>query len=207
MKITRRFIFLFLFLTFGACRSIETENMDFHHLVATEVAAKIAALPTLTLAPVPTPYPTPTLMSLTGLFCEYSFCIGHPQHVIPFDLNAADTRVPGNFSSGKLVGYSDDLLLLILWQMGVTDLQYMLSAISQASGGTLTGSLDIRLVGPYNVYFQPIQPPPTSALPYGGAAAWVCGDRAFAWLVYTAQDGITPGLLDMALNKFTCGED
>lgn len=48
-------------------------------------------------------------------------------------------------------------------------------------------------------------PPPNSAFSYGGAAAWGCSERAFAWLVYTAQDGSAPSLFDQALSRFTCG--
>lgn len=174
--------------------------------IAAAVAATVASIPTYTPYPLPTPYPTPTPLPLEGLFCGYGFCIGHPAYLFPFDLNAADKRVPSDYTGGKLVGYTSDLLLLVVWQAGATDLQYILGLVAQAAGGELTGSLDARLVGPYNVLYKPVQPPPDSTLPYGGAAAWECGERGFGWLVYTAQDGVAPGLLDEALSRFTCGE-
>ncbi|MFZ5910018.1 MAG: hypothetical protein ACOYYU_08400 [Chloroflexota bacterium] len=205
MKRTGLLTLLALSLALNACAS-PASSPDTNRQVAAAVAATVAAFPTDTPYPAPTPYPTPTAMSLDGLFCEYGFCIGHPEYITPFDLNAAETRVPSNYAGGKLVGYSSDMLLLVVWQAGVTDLQSMLGVVSEASGGALTGTTDIRLVGPYNVFYQPVQPPPDSTLPYGGAAAWGCGERAFAWLVYTAQDGSAPGLFDQALSRFTCGE-
>jgi len=205
MKRTGFLTLLALSLALGACAPL-TASPDADRQVAAAVAATLAAIPTNTPYPVPTPYPTPTAMSLDGLFCEYGFCIGHPEHITPFDLNAAETRVPSNYAGGKLVGYSSDMLLLVVWQAGVADLQSMLEVVTQASGGGLTGNTDIRLIGPYNVFYQPVQPPPDSTLSYGGAAAWECGERAFAWLAYTAQDGSAPRLFDQALSRFTCGE-
>lgn len=196
---------LALSLALGACAS-PVPKPDADRQVAAAVAATLAAIPTNTPYPVPTPYPTPTAMSLDGLFCEYGFCIGHPEHITPFDLNAAETRVPSDHTSGKLVGYASDLLLLIVWQAGATDSQYILNLVAQASGGRLTGNLEARLIGNYNVLYQPVQPPPDSTLPYGGAAAWQCGQRGFGWLVYTAQDGSAPELLNQALSRFICAE-
>ncbi len=205
MKRTGLFTALIVSLALTACAPKDA-GPSLNSQIAAAVAATLAAIPTNTPYPAPTPYPTPTAMSLDGLFCGYGFCIGHPDYLYPFDLNAANTRVPSDYASGKLVGYTSDLLLLVVWQADASDLQYMLGVVAQASGGALTGTMDIRLVGPYNVFYQPVQPPPDSTLSYGGAAAWGCGERAFAWLVYTAQDATAPGLLDSALSRFTCGE-
>ncbi|GAB4503643.1 MAG: hypothetical protein Fur0043_06350 [Anaerolineales bacterium] len=205
MKRTGLFLLLVSFLALGACAP-KNAGPSLNSQVAAAVAATVAAIPTCTPDPIPTPYPTPTPMPLDGLFCGYGFCIGHPATIFPFDLNAADKRVSSDYTGGKLVGYTSDLLLLVVWQTGASDSQYILELVAQAAGGGLTGSLDARLLGPYNVLYQPVQPPPDSTLPYGGAAAWECGKRGFGWLVYTAQDGIAPGLLDEALSRFTCGE-
>lgn len=202
------FVLLILLSVIASACKAKPVSPDTSSQIATAVAATIAAIPTCTPYPSPTFLPPPTPPSLNGLFCEYGFCIGHPEYLTPFDLNAAsaENRVPSTYAGGKLIAYSADSLLLIVWQAGVTDLQYMLSVISQAVGGTLSGSTDIRLFGPYNVFYQPVQPPEESTLPYGAAAAWKCGERAFAWLMYTAQEGVPDHLLDQTLSRFTCGE-
>src|SRR5438105_3978447 len=56
------------------------------------VVATIAAIPTYTPYPRPTPAASPTLAQLTGLFCEYGFCIGHPADMVFIDEGA--TRKP-----------------------------------------------------------------------------------------------------------------
>ncbi len=205
MKRTEPFLLLILTMVMGACAP-KSADPSLNSQIAAAVEATVAAIPTYTPCPTPTPYPTSTLIPLEGLFCGYRFCIGHPTYLFPFDLNAADKRIPSDYTSGKLVGYTSDLLLLIVWQTGATDTQYILGLVAQAAGGGLTGNLEARLIGNYNVLYQPVQPPPDSTLPYGGAAAWQCGQRGFGWLVYTAQEGIAPGLLDDALSRFTCGE-
>lgn len=202
----KRIGLLLLFLLASSACAPKNAGPSLNSQIAAAVAATVAAFPTYTPYPTPTPYLTPTPVSLDGLFCGYGFCIGHPAYVFPFDLNAADKRVSSDYTGGKLVGYTSDLLLLVVWQAGASDSQYILDLVAQAAGGELTGSLDARLVGPYNVLYRPVQPPPDSTLPYGGAAAWGCGERGFGWLVYTAQDGVAPRLLDEALSRFTCGE-
>jgi hypothetical protein len=52
------------------------------------VAGTLSAIPTATRASLPTPFPTATAFSLAGLFCEYQFCIGHPQDMAFFDVSA-----------------------------------------------------------------------------------------------------------------------
>ncbi len=199
---------LLISLLLGACRAKSAVGVDPAIQVAAAVAATMSAIPSVTPYPTFTPYPTPTSFELNGLFCEYGFCIGHPEYVTPFDLNAADPnkRIPSTYAGGKLIGYSTDMLLLIVWQAGITDLQYMLSVVTGESGGTLTGNVDVRLIGPYNVFYQDVQPPADSTLTHGGVAAWQCGERAFAWMVYTSQLGLVDTVVDETLNKFRCGE-
>lgn len=202
----RRFLFLLLALTACKPQASPTPNLD--RQIAGAVAATLTAIPTGTACPISTLLPSPTPLALKGLFCEYGFCIGHPEHLTPFDLNAAasEIRIPSTYAGGKIIAYNTDALILTIWQTDISDLQYMLSVVAEAANGTLTGSLDIRLAGPYNIFYQPVQPPPDSTLSYGGAAAWECGQRAFAWLAYTAQDGSAPALFDQALSRFTCGK-
>lgn len=201
-----RFLFLLLALTACKPQAAPTPNLD--RQIAGAVAATLTAIPTGTACPISTLLPSPTPLALRGLFCEYGFCIGHPEHLTPFDLNAAapEIRIPSAYAGGKIVAYNTDAFILIIWQTEISDLQYMLGAVAEAANGTLTGIMDIRLVGPYNIFYQPVQPPPDSTLSYGSAAAWECGERAFAWLAYTAQDGSAPALFDQALSRFTCGK-
>jgi hypothetical protein len=69
------------------------------------VNATLAAIPSI--APVPTnrPYPTPTPFSLTGLFCEYQFCIGHPPEMAFYDVVAKqnpDSPAANTYENGIL---------------------------------------------------------------------------------------------------------
>jgi hypothetical protein len=41
----------------------------------------------------------------------------------------------------------------------------------------------------------------------GGAGAWTCGDRVFAWKTYTQQADTPSPLFEEALAKFTCGQN
>jgi hypothetical protein len=208
MKIQKFPLLLLVLLTLTACRPRTTPILDPSQQIATAVAATLTAMPTGTACPLPSPPPPPTPLNLNGLFCEYGFCIGHPEYLPFFDLNAAseENRIPSTYASGKLIAYNTDALLLLIWQTGITDLQYMLNVATQAVNGTLAGSLDVRLIGPYNVFYQPIQPPANSTIPYGGVAAWQCGKRAFAWLAYTSQAETALYWLESALARFTCGE-
>jgi len=42
-------------------------------------------------------------------------------------------------------------------------------------------------------------------VPFGGAGAWTCGDRVFAWKAYTPQAEMASPLFEEALARFTCG--
>jgi hypothetical protein len=43
-------------------------------------------------------------------------------------------------------------------------------------------------------------------LPNGCAGAWVCGDRVFAWKVYTAKPEDAAPLFEEAIARFNCGQ-
>jgi hypothetical protein len=55
-----------------------------------------------------------------------------------------------------------------------------------------------------NVVYTPITTTATDVLPNGGAAAWTCGERVFAWKAYTPQDGQAASLFDEAIKRFRC---
>lgn len=171
------------------------------------VAATLTALPTPTPPPTSTPVSTPTPFSLEGLFCEYEFCIGHPPGLTLYDADAArDQRQPGTYAGGRLAGYSQaqNLFLLIAWQQGEGNEQQLLETLAASMGDTLTGSLQVKLHGPLNVFIQEITPTPQSTLRSGLAAAWRCSDRLFVWKLYTDSPERARLLLDQALSRFRC---
>lgn len=173
------------------------------------VAATIAAVPTYTPYPQPTPYPSPTPMTLTGLFCEYQFCIGHPPDMAFFDVSAQrNPASPSTYGQGVLATYNANLFVEILWQRapGTTDPQFLLDLILEKDVDTRNGNMDVQLIHDMNVLYTPILTTATPVLPNGGAAAWTCGERVFAWKAYTPQDGQGRTLFDEAIKRFRCDQ-
>jgi hypothetical protein len=175
------------------------------------VAGTLSSLPRNT--PVPratTPVlPTSTPVSLSGLYCEYRFCIGHPADLAFYDVSAAQNQAsPSSYTQGILAAYSSTLFLQVVWQPapGGTDPQFMIDLILQYGADTRNGNVQPKLVGPLNVFYVPIIPTAAAAstLPSGGAAAWLCGGRAFAWKAYTPQQNIADSLMMDALSRFRC---
>jgi hypothetical protein len=172
------------------------------------VAATLAALPVPTSAPLPTPYPSPTPVDLKGLFCEYQFCIGHPVDMAFFDLSAQqNTGAPSTYTQGMLAAYNANLFIQLLWQTspGTTNPQFLLDLILQDGIDTPVGTPEAKLVRNMNVLYTAITTTATQVLPFGGAAAWTCGDRVFAWKVYAPDEASASGLFESALARFTCG--
>jgi hypothetical protein len=109
------------------------------------VAATVAAIPTYTPYPVPTAYPSPTPMPLSGLFCEYQFCIGHPPEVAFFDVSAQrNPAAPSDFSQGLLAAFNANLFLEILWQHapGTSDPTFLLNLILEEGVDTRVGNME-----------------------------------------------------------------
>lgn len=166
----------------------------------------IAAIPTNTLQPISTPYPTPTAFDLRGLFCEYQFCVGHPVDMSFFDVSAQNTPAsPSTYSQGLIASFNANLFIQMLWQLapGSADAQFMLDLILD-DVDTRVGNLDVKLIRDLNVIYTPITSTATPVLPFGAAGAWVCGDRAFAWKMYSPQEDNTQALFDQAMNRFQC---
>jgi hypothetical protein len=170
------------------------------------VAATLAKIPTYTPYPIPTEASTPTPFSLDGTFCEYGFCVGHPADVYLLDDGARrNPPVPSAATNGVLFGYNQSLFLQFTWRVSDPnfDAQSAMRLVLEESE-QFQGNFDVQLFRDLNVYYQPITTV-TSVLPYGAIATWQCGGRDFMWKVYTPQDGMAPGLLKQALEKFRCG--
>jgi hypothetical protein len=191
-----------IILIISACAPKPDPNIQ----IQVAVLSTLTALPAATSAPIPTPYPTPTQFNLAGLFCEYQFCIGHPVDMALFDVNAqSGATSSSNYSQGLLAAFSENLFIQVMWQLasGSTDPQFMLDLILD-DVDTRTGTLDVKLIRDMNVVFTPITTTATTVLPFGGAGAWICGERAFAWKVYSSQAENAQSLFDAALDRFQC---
>lgn len=190
-------------LLITACNTTPTPNPDAQ--IRAAVAATLASFPTPTSFPLPSPFPTPTPPSIKGVFCEYDFCIGHPPNIYLIDQGSTrQPPFPSNYAYGILFSYSQDLFIEIAWTTKGPnfDPQKTMQLILEEKE-SLQGSLDAQLVTGTNVYSQAITTV-TPSLPFGGIAAWQCGDRDFVWKIYTSQDGLFPGLLRQALAQFKC---
>ncbi len=200
-----RFLLLISIFIVTACAR---RTPDPNILIDQAVAATVAAIPRPTSASIPisTPYPSPTAFDLRGLFCEYQFCVGHPIDMAFFDVSAQqNTGAPSTYTQGILASYNANLFLQMIWQVapGATDPQFMLDLILDETD-TRVGNLEVKLIRNMNVVYTPLTTSATPVLPFGGAAAWTCGERAFAWKVYTPDEASAPGLFDSALARFTC---
>jgi hypothetical protein len=197
--------FSLLSLLWAACAPKQTPDPNLQ--IRQAVAGTLAAIPTYTPNPVPTSYPTPTPMTLAGLFCEYQFCIGHPPDVAFFDVSAQrNPASPSTYGQGILAAFNANLFLEILWQHapGTADPKFILDLILEPEVDTRVGEMDVKLIREMNVLFTPITTTATDVLPYGGAAAWTCGERVFAWKTYAPQDGQAGTLFEEAIQRFRC---
>jgi hypothetical protein len=173
------------------------------------VATTLAMMPpTNTPRPLPTALPTATPFDLRGLFCEYQFCLGHPLDMAFYDVSAAVSNqgTPSTYSQGNLAAYNANLFLFVIWQIapGATDPQFLLDTILDPQVDTRVGNAEVKLIRDMNVIYTPITNTASTIVPFGGAAAWTCGDRVFAWKAYTSDGGSALGLFDEALSRFTC---
>lgn len=170
------------------------------------VASILTAQPQPTIQATYTPYPTftPAAPELDGLFCEYQFCLGHPNDIALFDVR--DAKEPSQYSDGMLAAYRPDYFTLFIWQynQGSDDPQFMLDLIMDPAVDTRVGTLDVNLLGDLTTFYSPLTN--TTAISAGGAAAWVCGDRAFGWKVYTADKELAYSLFEEAVSKFRCNQ-
>jgi hypothetical protein len=203
-------IVLFLAAVLLASCASKKPAVDASQQIDQIVAATIMALPTNPPPPTAVLYPSPTPFDLKGFFCEYQFCIGHPAELSMFDLSAQkNPMTPSKYDLGVIAGVSNSYYIQVTWQSapGVTDPQFMFDLILIPGADTRSGNPDIKLVRGMNVVYVPITSTLLPALTGGGAGAWTCGDRVFAWKVYTQQaDNTAAALFEEALRKFTCGQ-
>lgn len=174
------------------------------------VAATMVALPVNPPPPTYTPYPTATPFDLRGFFCEYRFCVGHPAEITFFDLNAQkNPALPSTYDLGILAGASNDYYIQMVWQLapGAADPQFMFDIILIGATDTRGENPEIKLIRGMNVVYIPLSSTLLPVLPNGGAGAWLCGDRVFAWKAYARQADAAKALFDEALSKFTCGQN
>jgi hypothetical protein len=206
----RRFLIIVVLLILTSCSmpsKTQTPTLPVDDAVATMLAGIKANTPVVvsTLAPVP----TATLFDLRGLYCEYQFCIGHPQDMAFYDVNAQqNVGSPSTYSAGILASYNTNLFIQVMWQIspGASDPTFLLNLILNQQTDASAGNQEIKLVGDMNVIYTPITSTASPNLAYGGAAAWTCGDRVFAWKVYTPDQTSAAGLFDEALKRFTCNK-
>jgi hypothetical protein len=198
---------LILFLS-AAC-SPKAPTPDPNTQIRQAIAATLAAIPTATYIPPSTPYPTPTPFNLAGLYCEYQFCIGHPSSMAFYDVSAQQNpAAPSAYSNGFLAAYLPTMVITLTWLQapGTSDPKFLLDTILEDQADTQTGTLDVKLIRGMNVIYTPITTTISSEVPFGSAAAWTCGDRVFAWKVYTPQAETSGPLFEEALSRFTCGQ-
>jgi hypothetical protein len=204
-KTARIFLFLNLLpLILVACAAPQTDPAK---QINEAVAATLTSIPTYTPYPMPTAYPTSTPMTLAGLFCEYQFCIAHPPEVAFFDVSAQrNPSAPSTYAQGILAAYNANLFVEIIWQHapGTSDPKFLLDLIMEDGIDERVGEMDVMLIRDMNVLYTTISTTATDILPYGGAAAWTCGDRVFAWKAYTPDEGQATSLFEEAIGRFRC---
>lgn len=201
-----RLLFLFVFIL-AACGPKPDPEAQIRQIVA----ATLAAIPKGTASPLPTsipPIPTATAFDLTGMFCEYQFCIGHPADMAFYDVSAVNSNqaTPSTYQTGLMAAYSGNLLIQLIWQFspGSSDPRFLLDLILEDGLDTSVGTPEVKLIRDMNVVYTPLTTTATTVLPFGGAAAWTCGDRVFAWKAYTPDEASPAGLFDSSLSRFVC---
>ena len=199
-----RLLLLILLCIVTACRprTTPTPGIDINDAIATT----LASLPTSAPSPIPTLYPTPTAFDLKGLFCECQFCVGHPLDMACFDVGAQQNAgSPSTYTQGIIASYNANLFIQMVWQIapGTSDPQFMLDLVLDDVDARV-GTVEVKLIRDMNVVYTPITSTASPILPFGGAGAWICGERAFAWKAYTPDEASAPGLFESALARFIC---
>lgn len=124
-----------------------------------------------------------------------------------YDVSAQQNpAAPSSYSQGLLAAFNGNLFIQMLWQLapGAADPQFLLDLILENGIDTRVGTPDVKLIRDMNVIYTPVTSTATMLLPYGGAAAWTCGDRVFAWKAYVPDESSASGLFDAALARFIC---
>jgi len=211
MKKTNIFILLtgalavVLFLAAGWI-SISSGNSAAEARIRAAVAATLAAQPAQTAQATPTVYAPATPLPLDGLFCEYGFCIGHPQEISLVD--AATIRnpaAPSTRSYGILFGFTPTLFIQVIWTGSAPSFDYAATQrFILEEKDQLSGQVQIELKERLTVYSQALSATASDTLPAGLVAVWQCGSRDFGWKVYTPRPEMGLPLLEQALQRFRC---
>ena len=126
-----------------------------------------------------------------------------------FDVSAQQNpAAPSSYGQGMIAALNANLFIQVIWQAapGASDPQFMLDLILDDEIDTRQGNLEVKLIRNMNVMYTAITSSATTLLPFGGSGAWICGDRAFAWKVYSPQAGPPAALFEEMLSRFTCGK-
>ena len=206
---TRNSLIPILFLSLLTACSFFKATPDPDLVIQQAVAGTLAAMPPpATLAPLPTPHPPPTAMTLAGLFCEYQFCIGHPTSMAFYDhLATLNPLTPSTYGNGFIAAYQlPNMLINLIWLQapGTVDPQFLMETLLDDQADTRAGTMDVKLVRGMNVMYTAITTTISPDVPFGGAAAWTCGDRVFAWKVYAPNAETAGPLFEEALARFSC---
>jgi hypothetical protein len=126
-----------------------------------------------------------------------------------YDVNAQQNiGSPSTYSAGILASYNANLFLQAMWQIspGTSDPSFLLNLVLDPQTDARTGNQEVKLIRDMNVIYTPITSTASPSLPHGGAAAWTCGDRVFAWKAYTPDEASAAGLFEEALTRFNCNQ-
>lgn len=124
-----------------------------------------------------------------------------------FDVSAQQNpAAPSSYGQGMIAALNANLFIQVIWQAapGAADPEFMLDLIL-GEVDIREGNLDVKLARGMNVMYTAITSTATTLLPFGGAGAWTCGDRVFAWKVYSPQAESAGLLFEEMLARFTCG--
>lgn len=206
MPVRRHALAVLCLSTLAACA---TQPPDLSGQIQYAVRQTLAAMPSPTAHPATRAPGSPTPAKLAGLFCEYEFCIGHPKELAFYDVVAKqnpNSPAGSQYDDGILAASSTSAFIEVIWQnapAGGTP-EFLLNQILTPGVDTRSGDNDSIASAEITALYVGIRNSATAMLPYGGASAWLCGSRAFAWKAYTAQPEIAKNLAIEALRSFRC---
>ena len=196
-------------LALACCAACAGPQPDRDSQIGWAVQATLQSFPGTDSKSPPTPLATATEISLDAVFCEYGFCVGHPQGLPLFDLVAKqnpNSLVASTRAEGTLASSATSVFIEFRWMSTFADPDpaVMLDLILEDRYDVPVGQPEVLTAGPLTAYFVVLETTAAEALPHGGAAAWRCGGRQFAWKVYTARAPLPRQYLMEALRTFRC---
>ena len=128
---------------------------------------------------------------------------------VHFEDQLASVKKCGHMGGKVLVPTREAVAKLVAARLAadVMGVPTMVIARTDADAADLPqGNKDIKLVRGMNVIYTSIASTATPLLPFGGAAAWTCGDRVFAWKIYAPDANTANPLFEEALARFSCNQ-